>query len=89
MVFYMKLYKAVEYGYQQEYQIPIDKEFMVYVLHRIMTTQELRKEAMNIFRNLKETDTLSDKAFFCKLLDFGTWQSERAIENKPMKQITY
>ena len=89
MVFYMKLYKAVEYGYQQEYQTPIDKEFMVYVLHRIMTTQELRKEAMNIFRNLKETDTLSDKAFFCKLLDFGTWQSERAIENKPMKQITY
>lgn len=89
MVFYMKLYKAVEYGYQQEYQTPIDKEFMVYVLHRIMTTQELRKEAMAIFRNLKETDALSDKAFFCKLLDFGAWQNERAIENKPMKQIAY
>lgn len=89
MVFYMKLYKAVEYGYQEEYQTPIDKEFMVYVLHRIMTTQELRKEAMNIFRNLKESDDLSDKAFFCKLLDFGAWHNERAIENKPMKQIAY
>ena len=70
MVFYMKLYKAVEYGYEEQYERPIEKEFMVFVLHRIMTTQELRKEAMTIFRNLKENDALSDKAFFCKLLDF-------------------
>ena len=50
MVFYMKLYKAVEYGYEEQYERPIEKEFMVFVLHRIMTTQELRKEAMTIFR---------------------------------------
>jgi hypothetical protein len=89
MVFYMKLYKAVEYGYEEQYERPIEKEFMVFVLHRIMTTQELRKEAMTIFRNLKENDALSDKAFFCKLLDFQALQSERTIMDKSRKEIAY
>lgn len=89
MVFYMKLYKAVEYGYQQQYQEPINKELMIFVLHRIVTTQELRKEAMTIFNNLKETDDLTDKVFFCRLLDFQALQNERIILDKPTKQITY
>ena len=89
MVFYMKLYKAVEYGYEEQYERPIEKEFMVFVLHRIMTTQELRKEAMTIFRNLKENDALSDKVFFCKLLNFHALQSERTIMGKSTKEIAY
>ena len=54
-----------------------------------MTTQELRKEAMAIFRNLKENDALSDKAFFCKMLDFQALQSERTIMDKSTKEIAY
>ncbi len=69
MVFYMKLYKAIEYGYKSHFQENIDSELMTYVLHKIMTTSSMRRRAMDIFNTFKES-SLSDHEMFCQLIDF-------------------
>lgn len=76
MIFYMKLYKAIEYGYQTQYQSKIEPELMTFVLHKIMTTTYMRKRAMEIFNSFKES-SLSDHEMFCKLIDFEILTGER------------
>ena len=76
MIFYMKLYKAIEYGYQTQYQSSIEPELMTFVLHKIMTTTSMRKRAMEIFNSFKES-SLSDHEMFCKLIDFENLTGER------------
>ena len=63
MVFYMKLYKALEYGYSIQFKNNIDKRLMTFILHKIMTTTVLRKAAIEIFNNFKK-HSLSDKEIF-------------------------
>lgn len=75
MVFYMKLYKALEYGYSVRYNDNIDKRLMTFILHKIMTTTILRKSAIEIFNNFKQ-HSLSDQEIFCKMLDFATLSNE-------------
>ena len=76
MIFYMKLYKAIEYGYQTQYQSNIEPELMTFVLHKIMTTTSMLKRAMEIFNSFKES-SLSDHEMFCKLIDFENLTGER------------
>lgn len=76
MIFYMKLYKAIEYGYQTQYQSNIEPELMTFVLHKIMTTTSMRKRAMEMFNSFKES-SLSDHEMFCKLIDFENLTGER------------
>lgn len=78
MIFYMKLYKAIEYGYSIQYDSDINQEFMTFILHKVITTSELRKKAISIFKNFKES-SLSDKEIFCKLLDYNTLQNEKLL----------
>ena len=81
MVFYMKLYKALEYGYSIRFKNNIDKRLMTFILHKIMTTTILRKSAIEIFKNFKQ-HSLSDQEIFCKMLDFASISNEYlAIEN--------
>ena len=70
MVFYMKLYKAIEYGYTSKFYSNIDDELMTFTLHKVMTTTNLRKTAIKLFRQFKET-SLTEKDIFCKLLEIG------------------
>ncbi len=81
MVFYMKLYKALEYGYSIQFKNNIDKRLMTFILHKIMTTTVLRKAAIEIFNNFKK-HSLSDQEIFCNMLDFGSLSNEYlTIEN--------
>ena len=76
MLFYMKLYKAVEYGYNDKFKKPIEPELMTFVLHKIMTDNTLRKSAVQSFSTFKES-SISDKEIFCKLLDYNALSSEQ------------
>ena len=78
MIFYMKLYKAIEYGYSMKFETNIDPQLMTFTLHKIMTTTSLRKAAMKTFRNFKDS-SISDKEIFCKLLDFTAISNEKLL----------
>lgn len=80
MIFYMKLYKAIEYGYSTKFETNIDPQLMTFTLHKIMTTTPLRKAAMKTFRNFKDS-SISDKEIFCKLLDFTAISNEKLLLN--------
>ena len=81
MIFYMKLYKAVEYGYSVKFYTPIEPELMTFILHKIMTDTLLRKSAVKIFDSFKEC-SITDKEIFCKLLDYSALSNEKLlIEN--------
>lgn len=76
MLFYMKLYKAVEYGYNDAFNKKIEPELMTFILHKIMTENTLRKSAVQIFNSFKES-SISDKEIFCKLLDYNALSGEQ------------
>lgn len=78
MIFYMKLYKAIEYGYKNKFYTDIDPQLMTFTLHKVMTTTALRKAAIKIFRNFKDT-SITDKEIFCKLLDFTSISNEKLL----------
>ena len=78
MIFYMKLYKAIEYGYINKFYTDIDPQLMTFTLHKVMTTTALRKAAIKIFRNFKDS-SITDKEIFCKLLDFTTISNEKLL----------
>ena len=78
MIFYMKLYKAIEYGYINKYNTTIDPQLMTFTLHKVMTTTALRKSAIKIFRNFKDS-SITDKEIFCKLIDFSNITNEKLL----------
>jgi hypothetical protein len=78
MIFYMKLYKAIEYGYSTKFSDEINAELMTFTLHRVMTTSHLRKKAIQIFRNFKESSK-TDKEIFNQLLDFENLSNEKML----------
>lgn len=78
MIFYMKLYKAIEYGYTNKYNTTIDPQLMTFTLHKVMTTTSLRKAAIKIFRNFKDS-SITDKEIFCKLIDFSSISNENLL----------
>ena len=74
----MKLYKAIEYGYTNKYNTTIDPQLMTFTLHKVMTTTSLRKTAVKIFRNFKDS-SITDKEIFCKLIDFSSISNENLL----------
>jgi len=79
MIFYMKVYKAVEYGYVTHFHVPIDMSLMTFILHKIMTTTSMRRTAISIFRDSKNGDC-SDNEVFCKLLNFNRLKNEKMLK---------
>ena len=57
MIFYMKIYSTVEDLYFNQYQKEISDELMTYTLHKIITTNETRKVAVELFRGFKGEKT--------------------------------
>jgi len=53
-IFYMKIYKTIEFEYNRRHNSTISDDLMVYTLHGIMTTTETRKIAMQLFSDFKE-----------------------------------
>ena len=53
MVFYMKMYSTIEEIYFIKYHEHISDELMTYTLHKIITTNETRKAAIELFKEFK------------------------------------
>ena len=53
MIFYMKMYSTIEEIYFIKYHENISDELMTYTLHKIITTNETRKAAIELFKEFK------------------------------------
>lgn len=70
MIFYMKIYKTIEFEYNNRYNSQISDEMMVYTLHKIMITNESRKIAMQLFSDFKDLN--HDRSYdFRTLIQFN------------------
>ena len=65
-------------GYKNKFYTDIDPQLMTFTLHKVMTTTALRKAAIKIFRNFKDS-SITDKEIFCKLLDFTSISNEKLL----------
>ena len=59
MIFYMKLYAAIETEYQNRRGEPISRSSIVYIMHKIMSNGNTRKAALAMFKNFKENIDIS------------------------------
>jgi hypothetical protein len=74
MVFYMKIYSAIEDLYYNQYNKRINDELMTYTLHKIITTTETRKAAIELFKNFKGEDVDSSKLItFKSMINFNSY----------------
>ena len=84
MIFYMKIYSTVEELYFSQFKKSITDELMTYTLHKIITTQETRKTAMEIFKNFKGEENSIDKnrlIYFKSIIKFEPSSSKLLIKN--------
>ena len=51
MIFYMKLYTTIEDAYFGQYNKSISDELITFTLHKIITTDKIRKVAIEMFKN--------------------------------------
>lgn len=76
MIFYMKIYTTIEDLYLNKYKENISDELITYMLHKIITTNETRKIAVELFKNFKgEKSDIIDKnklKYFESLIDFDS-----------------
>ena len=84
IVFYIKLYKTIEYEYKRRFDNDIPPEIMTYTLYNIISTKELRKFALEKFSDFKESKNIDMKKNeeFRYLLDFNLPLQNLEIENK-------
>lgn len=85
MIFYMKIYSTIENLYFNKYKNNISDELMTYMLHKIITTNETRKIAVELFKNFKgEKSDIIDAnklVYFESLIDFDTSKNNLLIKN--------
>ena len=85
MIFYMKIYSTIENLYFNKYKSDISDELMTYMLHKIITTNETRKVAIELFKNFKgeKSDIIdvNQLVYFESLIDFDSSKNNLLIEN--------
>ena len=88
IIFYIKLYKTVEYEYRRRFNNDISPELMAYSLYNILNTKELRKFALEKFRDFKELKhvDMSKNEEFRYLLDFNLDNNVKSIEKHKKKK---
>ena len=79
MIFYMKIYSTIEEIYFIKYHEHISDELMTYTLHKIITTKETRKAAIELFKEFKGENNINQNSqnnktitSFESLIDFET-----------------
>ena len=81
----MKIYSTIENLYFNKYKSDISDELMTYLLHKIITTNETRKVAVELFKNFKgeKSDIIdvNQLVYFESLIDFDTPKKKFIIEN--------
>ena len=85
MIFYMKLYTTIEDAYFGQYNKSISDELITFTLHKIITTDKIRKVAIEMFKNFKgEKLTLLDPQIlddFTMLINFEENKKMLLLEN--------
>lgn len=84
IVFYIKLYKTIEYEYKRRFDSDIPQGIMTYTLYNIINTKELRKFALEKFSDFKESKNIDMKrnSEFRYLLDFNIPINNLEIKDK-------
>tara|TARA_B100001175_G_C19294428_1_gene535111 strand:- start:297 stop:722 length:426 start_codon:yes stop_codon:yes gene_type:complete len=84
IVFYIKLYKTIEYEYRRRFDSDIPPGIMTYTLYNIINTKELRKIALEKFTDFKESKNIDMKknSEFRYLLDFNMNNQQISLKNK-------
>ena len=54
IVFYIKLYKTIDYEYNRRFNEEISDEIMTYMLYNVMNNTDTRKLALEKFRDFKD-----------------------------------
>ena len=84
MIFYMKIYTTIEDMYFNKYKKYMNDELMTYTLHKIITTKETRKVAVELFKNFKGEENDIDKKkliFFESMITFDAEGKTLLIKN--------
>ena len=84
MIFYMKIYTTIEDMYFNKYKKCMNDELMTYTLHKIITTKETRKVAVELFKNFKGEENDIDKKkliFFENMISFDSEGKILLIKN--------
>ena len=85
MIFYMKLYTTIKDAYYGQYNENITDELMTFTLHKIITTTEMRKMAMELFKNFKGESLYiinpQNLITFTELIDFDSCKTNLLIQN--------
>jgi hypothetical protein len=86
IVFYIKLYKTIDYEYSRRFNEDIDDEIMTYMLYNVMNNNETRKLALEKFRDFKDHKNIdmSKTAELRYLFDFSNYSLKRTTS-----QLTY
>jgi hypothetical protein len=80
MIFYMKLYTTVEFEYERRFKKQINDEIMTYTLHHVMSNNETRKVAMELFRDFR--DLVHSKTYdFRTLIQFNNESGNLLLTN--------
>ena len=85
MIFYMKLYTTIEDTYFLKYKQKITDELMTFSLHKIITTTEIRKVAIDLFMQFKgeklKIINPNKLTNFTDLIDFESSKKQLMIKN--------
>ena len=72
IVFYIKLYKTIDFEYSRRFNCTISDELMTYTLYNIMNNTPLRQLALSKFNDFKQGNVdMSKNSEFRYLLDFS------------------
>ena len=86
IVFYIKLYKTIDYEYSRRFNEEISDEIMTYMLYNVMNNTDTRKLALEKFRDFKDHKNIdmSKTAELRYLFDFSNYSLKRTTS-----QLTY
>ena len=86
IVFYIKLYKTIDYEYNRRFNEEISDEIMTYMLYNVMNNTETRKLALEKFRDFKDHKNIymTKTSELRYLFDFSNYSLKRTTS-----QLTY
>ena len=79
IVFYIKLYKTIDYEYTRRFNEEINDEIMTYMLYNVMNNNDMRKLALEKFQDFKDNKNIDmDKTSELRyLFDFSKYSLKR------------
>lgn len=87
IVFYIKLYKTIEYEYKRRFNEEISEEIMTYMLYNVMNNTETRKLSLEKFRDFKDHKNIdmNKTAELRYLFDFSNYSLKQTTNQLTIK----